>query len=228
MALAQRAGLDVLVAEHVRIDRGCGVNAHLKAGCLVAGMIAGADSIDDMDVLRHGAMPALFGGIRAPSTLGSFLRSFTWGNVLQLEKVSRLLLADLARRAPLLPGKDTLAFIDIDSMQKRVYGHRKQGARFGHTKIQGKSLLVRGLNALAAVISTPLSAPVIAATRLRGGNAASARGAASLAARAIGPARDCGCTGTIIVRMDSAYYNAAVISAVRRHGARFSVTVPMN
>ena len=75
-----------------------------------------------------------------------------------------------------------LAFIDIDSMQKRVYGHHKQGARFGHTKIQGKSLLVRGLNALAAVVSTPLSAPVIAATRLRGGNAASARGAASLAA----------------------------------------------
>jgi hypothetical protein len=97
------------------------VNAHLKVPCLVAGMIAGADSIDDMDLLRHGAMPALFGGIRAPSTLGSFLRSFTWGNVLQPEKVSRLLLADLARRVPLLPGKDTVAFLDIDSMQKRVY-----------------------------------------------------------------------------------------------------------
>ena len=86
-------------------------------------------------------------------------------------------------------------------MQKRVYGHKKQGAKFGHTKIQGKSLLVRGLNALAAVVSTPLSAPVIAATRLRGGSAASARGAASLAAQAIGTARDCGCTGTIVVRM---------------------------
>ena len=113
-------------------------------------------------------------------------------------------------------------------MQKRVYGHNKQGARFGHTKIQGKSLLVRGLNALAAVISTPIAAPVIAATRLRGGNAASARGAASLAARAIGTARDCGCTGMIVVRLDSAFYNAAVIGAVRRAGARFSVTVPMN
>ena len=111
-------------------------------------------------------------------------------------------------------------------MQKRVYGHHKQGARFGHTKIQGKSLLVRGLNALAATISTPLSAPVIAATRLRGGNAASARGAASLAARAIATARDCGCTGTIVVRMDSAYYNAAVTGAIRRAGARFSVTAP--
>jgi hypothetical protein len=78
--------------------------------------------------------------------------------------VNRQLLAELATRAPLLPGKDVLAFLDIDSMQKRVYGHHKQGARFGHTKIGGKSLLVRGLNALAAVISTPLSAPVIATT----------------------------------------------------------------
>jgi hypothetical protein len=228
MALAQRAGLADLVAEHVTPGGECGVNAHLKVGCLVAGMAAGADSIDDMDVLRHGAMGVLFGGVRAPSTLGSHLRCYTWGNVAQLEKAGREFLPELARQAPLLPGAGTLAFIDIDSMQKRVYGHRKQGARFGHTKIQGKSLLVRGLNALAAVISTPLSAPVIAATRLRGGNAASARGAASLAVQAIGTARDCGCTGTVIVRMDSAYYNAAVIGAVRGQGARFSVTVPMN
>jgi hypothetical protein len=228
MALAERAGLADLVAEHVRPGGECGVNPHLKVACLVAGMAAGADSIDDMDLLRHGAMSALFGGVRAPSTLGSHLRCYNFGNVAQLEKAGREFLAELARRAPLLPGADTLAFIDIDSMQKRVYGHQKQGARFGHTKIQGKSLLVRGLNALAATISTPLSAPVIAATRLRGGNAASARGAASLAARAITTARECGCTGTIIVRLDSAYYNAAVIGAIRRGGARFSVTATMN
>ncbi len=172
------------------------------------------DSIDDMGLLRHGAMSALFGGVRAPSTLGSHLRSYTWGDVAQLEKAGREFLVRLAREAPLLPGADVLAFVDIDSMQKRVYGHAKQGARFGHTKIQGKSVLVRGLNALAATISTPIAAPVIAATRLRGGNAASARGAASMAVRAIGAARDCGCAGTIIVRMDSAYYNAAVIGAV--------------
>ena len=196
MALAQRAGLTELVAEQVRPGGPCGVNAQLKVPCLVAGMIGGADSIEDMDLLRHGAMDVLFGGIRAPSTLGSHLRSYTWGNVRQLEAVNRQLLAELAGRAPLLPGKDVLAFVDIDSMQKRVYGHKKQGARFGHTKIQGKSLLVRGLNALAAVISTPLSAPVIAATRLRGGNAASARGAAGFAAGAIGAAREAGCTGT--------------------------------
>jgi hypothetical protein len=228
MALAERAGLPDLLAEHVRPGGECGVNAHLKVGCLVAGMTAGADSIDDMALLRHGAMDELFGGVRAPSTLGSHLRCYTWGNVLQVEKAGRELLARLAREAPLLPGADVLAFIDIDSTQKRVYGHKKEGARFGHTKIQGKSVLVRGLNALIAAVSTPLAAPVIAATRLRGGNAPSSRGAESLAAQAVRAARACGCTGTIVVRMDSAYYAAAVIAAIRRNGARFSVTAPVS
>ena len=228
MALAQRAGLAGLVAEHVRPGGPCGVYPELKIPCLVAGMAAGADSIDDMDLLRHGAMPDLFGGIRAPSTLGSHLRSFTWGNARQLEMVNRLLLGELARRAPLLPGREQLAFVDIDAMQKRVYGRRKQGAAFGHTKIQGKSLLVRGLNALAATICTPLGAPVIAAVRLRGGNANSARGAAGFAAEAIATARDTGCTGLVIVRADSAYYSAGFCGVVRRAGARFSVTVNMD
>ena len=227
-ALAERAGLPELLAGHVRPGGDCGVNAALKVGCLVAGMTAGADSIDDMGLLRHGAMDALFSGVRAPSTLGSHLRSYNWGNVLQLEKAGRELLARLAAQVPLLPGSDVLAFIDIDSAQKRVYGYQKEGARFGHTKIQGKSLLVKGLNVLLATICTPLSAPVIAATRLRGGNAGSSRGAGGLAARAIATAREAGCAGTIVVRMDSAYYSADVIAAVRRAGARFSVTVPAN
>jgi len=171
VALAERCGLPELLTEHVRPGGQCGVNAPAKVGCLAAGMAAGADSIDDMGLLRHGAMDVLFAGIRAPSTLGSHLRCYTWGNVLQLEKTGRELLARLCRQAPLLPGADVLAFIDIDSTQKRVYGHKKQGARFGHSKIPGKSVLVRGLNALIAAVSTPLSAPVAAATRLRGGNA---------------------------------------------------------
>ena len=225
MALAQQAGLAALSGEWVRITRRCGVNAQVKVPCLVAGMMAGADSIDDTDVLRHGALPVLFGGIRAPSTLGSFLRSFTWGNVLQLGKVNRLLLAGLARRAPLLPGAEVLAFVDLDSMQKRVYGHAKQGAAFGYTKIGGRSLLVRGLNVLAATISTPLAPPVIAAARLRGGTASSARGAASMAAEAVRTARSAGCTGTIVVRADSAFYGAPVAWAIRDAGAFFSVTV---
>jgi hypothetical protein len=204
------------------------VNAQVKVPCLVAGMIAGADSIDDMGLLRHGAMPALFGGIRAPSTLGSFLRAFTWGNVLQLGKVHRQVLAELARRAPLLPGADVLAFVDIDSQQKRVYGYHKQGAAFGHTKIQGKSLLVHGLNVLAASVCTPLAAPVIAATRLRGGNAASARGAALMSSEAVTTSRAAGCTGTVVVRMDSAFYGAPAVWAARKAGAHFSVTVRMD
>ena len=228
MALAQRAGLDDLVAEHVRIARPCGVNAQVKVPCLVAGMIAGADSIEDMGLLRHGALPAVFGGLRAPSTLGSFLRSFTWGNVLQLQKVHRQILAGLARRAPLLPGADALAFLDIDSQQKRVYGYAKQGAAFGHTKIGGKSLLVRGLNVLAASICTPLAAPLIAGTRLRGGNAASARGAASMISEGVATARAAGCTGTLAVRMDSAFYGSAAVWAARKAGAYFSVTVRMD
>jgi Transposase DDE domain group 1 len=225
MALAQRCGLADLAGEHVTIASPAGVNAHLKIPGLVAGMAAGADSIDDMDVLRHSAMTEVFGGIRAPSTLGSFLRSFTWGNVRQLDAVSRQFLGALAAGTPLLPGAGVLAFTGMDSMQKRVYGHAKQGAGFGHTKIQGKSLTIRGLNALAAVISTPLAAPVIAATRLRGGTANSARGAASLAAEAISTARQAGCTGKIVFRIDSAYYSAAVLGAIRRGGACFSVTV---
>jgi hypothetical protein len=228
LGLADRAGLGALVREHVTVSGPCGVNAALKAGCLIAGMAAGADSIDDMGVLRHGALPALFSGIRAPSTLGSFLRSFTWGNVRQLDAVGRRLLAELAVQAPLLPGGEVLAFIDMDAMQKRVYGHAKQGAGFGHTKIQGKSLLVRGLNALAAVISTPLAAPVIAATRLRGGKANSARGAASMVPEAISAARCAGCTGDLLFRIDSAYYSAAVLGAVRAGGAYFSVTARMD
>jgi hypothetical protein len=228
MALAGRCGLADLAGEHVKIASRTGVNAHLKIPGLVAGMAAGADSIDDMDVLRHGAMPEVFGGIRAPSTLGSFLRSFTWGNVRQLDAVARQFLVALAAGTPLLPGAGVLAFTGMDSMQKRVYGHAKQGAGFGHTKIQGKSLTIRGLNALAAVMSTPLAAPVIAATRLRGGKANSARGAASLAAEAISTARQAGCTGQLVFRIDSAYYSAAVLSTIRRGGARFSVTVRMD
>ena len=228
VSLAERAGLHALVRRHVQIAARTGVNADLKAGCLIAGVAAGADSIDDMDLLRHGAMPDLFGGIRAPSTLGSFLRSFTWGNVRQLEKAGRELLAELARQAPLLPGADQLAFADFDSMQRRVYGHKKQGAAFGHTKISGKTVLVRGLNTLAAAISTPQAAPVIAATRLRGGSANTARGAASFTAEALGTARAAGCAGTIVARADSGLYCAAFTGACRRAGAYFSVTARMD
>jgi len=227
MALADRAGLPALAAG-VRPDGPAGANPALKVACLAAGMAAGADSIDDMNLLRHGAMGTLFGGIRAPSTLGSFLRAFTWGNVSQLQKAHREFLAGLCRAVPLLPGAEALAFIDVDATQNRVHGYHKQGARYGHTKIPGKSVLVKGLNVLAGVISTPLSAPVIAATRLRGGGAASARAAASLVTEAVATARRCGATGHVVTRLDSGFHSSAVIRATREAGAFFSVTVAVN
>jgi hypothetical protein len=217
MRLAERCDLAGLVGEHVVIADPLGVNAPAKISSIVAGMVAGADSIDDLDALRHGGMAKLFTDIRAPSTLGSFLRAHTWGNVRQIDKTGRHLLARLAHHTPLLPGADTLAFLDLDSMQKRIFGPAKQGAGFGHTKIQGKSVLVRGLNVLASTLSTPLAAPVITATRLRGGSAGSARGAASFIAESIGAARGAGASGTLVMRGDSACYAATVINTCRRH-----------
>ena len=226
--LAQNIGLEDLAGQHVRVAAKVGANPGLKIGSLVAGMVAGADTIDGMDLLRHGAFPATIGGIRAPSTLGSFLRAFDHGNVRQLAAVHRRVLVELAARTPMLPGADTVVFIDVDSVQRRVYGGTKQGAAFGHAKIASKSLLVRGLNVLAATVSTPLAAPVVAAARLRGGNAGSARGAATLVVEAITTARQAGATGLIVVRADSAYYSGAFVAACRRTGARFSVTVRMD
>ena len=187
-------------------------------------MLAGADSIDDLDIARHGGMRSLFTSVYAPSTLGSFLRTFTHGHVRQLQAAARDTLIGLAGRAPLLAGADVLTFVDIDSMLRRVYGKQKQGIGFGHAKVGGYNVWLRGYNPLIATLSTPLSAPVIAATRLRSGNAGSARGAASMIAEAITTARSCGATGEIVVRADSAFYAKTVITTCRRRNVRFSVT----
>src|SRR4051812_49964403 len=117
-------------------------------------MLAGADSIDDMDVLRHGGMTKVFGGVRAASTLGTFLRSFTHGHVQQLDKVNAGLVAGLAARVPgLLAGADADGFatVDVDDTVREVHGYAKQGAAFGYTK-------QRGLNIQLATIATPLAA----------------------------------------------------------------------
>lgn len=222
--LAERCGLPGLVGELVRLPasrNGTGSFPAAKVMALIAGMAAGADSIDDMDRLRHGAMFRLFTGVRAPSTLGSFLRSFTHGHVKQLHAVFRRFLPRLTAHTPLLPGAETVAYLDLDDTIKPTCGYAKQGVGYGYNK-------VKGLNALIATLSTPLTAPVIAATRLRRGNVNSVRGAGSFAAEAIRTARASGASGMLIVRADSAYYAAEVIAACRAAGARFSVTVRMN
>ena len=217
LRLAERAGLHELVRQQLTLTGPGTANASLKVTSLVAGMVAGADSIDDMDLLRHGGMDRLFGGVRAPSTLGTFLRTFTFGHVRQLDAVAARVLAGLATRAPLLAGADAIAYVDVDDTVKRTYGYAKQGAGYGYSG-------VKGLNALLATISTPLAAPVIAGCRLRKGTTNSARGAARLVTDALVTARAAGATGWVIVRADSAFYNHGVLAAVSRRGARFSVT----
>lgn len=217
LALAARCGLATLLTARLQIAAKGGANATAKILALVAGMVAGADCIDDMDLLRHGGMGRLFHDVRAPSTLGTFLRLFTFGHVRGLDAVAARLLARLAGAAPILGGADQVAFLDIDDTLRRTYGYAKQGSGRGYTG-------VKGLNALVATLSTPLSVPVIAATRLRKGSTNSARGAAKLLADALATARRAGATGLLIARADSAFYGYDVINTCRRAGARFSVT----
>ena len=186
-----------------------GAHPVVKMLTLVFGMVAGADSIDDMDRLRHGAMGKAFAGIRAPSTLGSFLRVFTHGHVQQLAAVCRNMLPALTSHAPLLPGADAIAYVDIDDTIRRTYGYAKQGAGIGYSK-------VKGLNALIGCVSTPLARPVIVAARLRRGATNSARGAASFITEAIKTARAAGATGLPVVRADSAFYAEEVVAAARK------------
>ena len=180
-------------------------------------MVAGADSIADLDVLRHGAMGRLFTGTRAPSTLGTFLRVFQFGHVRQLDAVAARFLAALTAHTGLIPTEEPVTYLDIDDTIRATFGYTKQGAGYGYTG-------VKGLNALIGAVSTPASAPVIVATRLRRGSANSARGAARLVADAIKTTRSCSVKGLVIVRADSAYYGRDVIAAARRHRACFSVT----
>jgi hypothetical protein len=180
-------------------------------------MVAGADSIADMDLLRHGAMPRLFAGVRAPSTLGTFLRAFRFGHVRQLDAVAARVLAGLARHAPIISTGEPVTYLDVDDTVRATFGYAKQGAGFGYSG-------VKGLNALLATVSTASSAPVIVATRLRKGSANSARCAARLVADAIRATRSCGVGGLVVLRADSAYYGADVIAAARRHRTHFSIT----
>lgn len=161
MALAEGAGLHDLVGAHLRVPGSAGSNPAVKVGALVAGMVAGADSIDDLDLLRHGGMGRVFTAGRAPSTLGTFLRGFSFGHVRQLDAVASRFLVNLAGRTPLLREAAEVAYLDIDDTMRQTYGYQKEGAGYGYCK-------VKGLNALLAIASPPLSAPVIAATGCAG------------------------------------------------------------
>lgn len=232
VSLAEQTGLSELVAEKVRFKtcrvKSAGSNPAGKVGSIVAGMAAGADCIDDLDVIRSGGMKRLFGSVYAPATLGQFLREFTHGHMLQLASVLRGHLVNLAERCDLLPGADQQVFVDIDSLLRPVFGHQKQGASYGHTKVAGRQVLQKGLSPLATIISTPGSAPLIAGVRLRAGKAGSGRGAATMVTEAIGTARRAGASGEILVRGDSAYGSSDVVAACLTAGVRFSLVLTKN
>lgn len=120
VALACRAGLQQLAREYLTVPGGAGVAAGAKVTALVAGMMAGADSITDMDLLRHGGMHRLFGAVRAPSTLGTFLRAFAFGHVPQLYAVAARFTASLARHAPIISGEAAMSYLDIEQLPSRT------------------------------------------------------------------------------------------------------------
>ncbi|HME76441.1 MAG TPA: IS1380 family transposase, partial [Mycobacterium sp.] len=231
LELAEQTGLSRLIGEHVdlpstRVKSGA-VNPAGKLTSIIAAMMCGADSIDDGNVLRAGGTPRVFHEVYAPSTLGIFLREFTFGHANQLAAVTRAHLVALAARVPLLPGIGERAFVDIDSLLRPVYGHHKQGASFGHAKIASRALLRLGLSPQITTLSTATAAPVIAEARLRSGRAASGRAAAAQIKQAIGTARGCR-AATIMVRGDSAFGTKKVITTCIGEGAEFSLSVSRN
>ncbi|MDN5896893.1 MAG: IS1380 family transposase [Nocardioides sp.] len=222
MALAESAGLSSLVDEHVTVPQSAGANPGVKVSSLVAGMIAGADSISDMGLLRHGGMGKAFDQTRAATTLGTHLRGYTFGHVRQLDAVASRLLRGLASRVPgLLAGAEAVAYVDIDDTIRATYGYAKQATGYGYSG-------VKGLNAQVATLSTLQAAPVIAGIRLRRGASASAHGAGKLIGEALATARRCGAGNLVTVRADSAYYQHETVAAARNGGARFSITARMN
>ncbi|HET9656033.1 MAG TPA: IS1380 family transposase [Kineosporiaceae bacterium] len=230
LALAEQIDLPELVGEHVAIvgaANSAGANPGAKVMSLLAGMVAGADSIDDVDRLRHTGNTLAFTGIRAPSTLGTFLRAFTHGHVQQLNAVLRQMLIRLAERAPILSGAegeggDLVVFVDLDSTHRQVYGYAKQGAAVGRHK--GK----KTLHPLLVTAATPTTAPIVVAARLRKGKSADVRGADRLLAEALTTVRAIAPTATIIVRADSKFYTADIVATAARYGAAVSLTTGTN
>ena len=223
LRLAEQVGVRRLADRHLAVPTDKGANAGLKVSSLVAGMVAGADSIDDMNLLRHGGMRSMFASVYAPSTLGSFLRQFTFGHVRQLDAVASRVLAGLAERAPIIPAPTGSGFVlvDIDDTVIEVHSARKQGAGIGYSR-------VRGLNAAIVTASTASAAPVILSQRLRRGQVNSPRGADRLIGDALTTLRRTGTTGPVLMRADSAYYGHPTIARALKAGADVSVTVKRN
>ena len=214
--LALHLGLSQLVQQRLDLGDAPGrANPGDKIMTLVASALAGGDCIDDADALRAGGAACALGSVvKAPSTLGIFLRSFRWGHVRQLDRVSRELLAR-AWQAGAGPG-DAPFTIDLDSTICETYGLAKEGARHhGYTGARGYHPLL----AVAAGTGDVLMA------RLREGRANTARGAAHFLRETLGRVRYGGARGQLTVRADSGFYTHAVVAVCRRMDVRFSITI---
>ena len=214
--LAPRLGLDELADQHVDLGDAPGrANAGDKLLTLVASTLAGGDCIDDADALRSGSTGRVLGCVvKAPSTLGTFLRSFRWGHVRQLDRVSRELLAR-TWAAGAGPGDGPLT-IDLDSTICETYGLTKEGAR--HHGYTGQ----RGYHPLLAVAAG--TGDVLMA-RLREGRSNTARGGAHFLRETVGRVRHAGAKGQLTVRADSGFYTHAIVAVCLKTKIRFSITV---
>ena len=216
VTLAQHLGLGELVDRHVDLGRAPGrANTGDKMLALVASALAGGDCIDDADVLRSGGTAGVLGCVvKAPSTLGTFLRSFRWGHARQLDRVSRELLAR-AWAAGAGPG-GTPFTIDLDSTICETFGLAKEGAR--HHGYTGK----RGYHPLLAVAA---GTGDVLMSRLREGRANTIRGAAHFLRETVGRVRYAGACGQLTVRADSGFYAHAIIAVCRKMDVRYSITI---
>jgi hypothetical protein len=214
--LAQRLGIEALVDRFVtlRRDRPGAANAGRKVMALVFAMLLGADSIDDCEVLRAGRTRRLLGGwLPAPSTLGTFLRAFTFGHVRQLD---RLLAETLTRawRAGAGPG-DARLVVDVDSFIGEVHGYKKQGAGFGYTKKRGYHPLMASRADTGEVLHV----------RLRKGKANSSRGVLRFAEELIARVARAGASGEKLLRADSAFWNKTLMKRLEHAGWVFSISI---
>ena len=216
VTLANHLGLGELVERHVDLGDVPGrANVGDKMLTLVASALAGGDCIDDADALRSGSTGRVLGCVvKAPSTLGTFLRSFRWGHVRQLDRVGRELLAR-AWSAGGGPGDGPLT-IDLDSTMCETYGLAKEGAR--HHSYTGQ----RGYHPLLAIAAG--TGDVLMA-RLRQGRANTARGAAHFLRETVSRVRHAGATGPLTVRADSGFYNHAIVVVCRDKSVRYSITI---
>jgi Transposase DDE domain group 1 len=214
--LARRLGIEALVERFVRLrgDRPGVGNAGRKVMALVYAMALGADSIDDCDVLRAGRSRRLLGGwLPAPSTLGTFLRAFTFGHVRQLDRV----LAEALTRAWKVgagPGAGRL-IVDVDSFVGEVFGHAKQGAAFGYTRKRGYHPIVASRAETGEVLHI----------RLRKGSANTSRGMLRFCDELIARVERAGAVGPKLLRADSGFWSKATFAKLDRAGWSYSIGV---